>query len=54
MKLFVWDFHGFLEKDNEKAVVEITNMVLSQFDYEERLSLDELSSFLWFKMVSMF
>lgn len=52
MKLFVWDFHGVLEKDNEKAVVEITNIVLSQFGYEERLSLDDCHRFYglrWFQ-----
>lgn len=40
MKLFVWDFHGVLEKDNEHAVVEVTNQVLEEFKQEARLSLE--------------
>ena len=38
MKLFVWDFHGVLEKDNEKAVIDISNKVLSNAGYQERFS----------------
>lgn len=38
MKLFVWDFHGVLEKDNEKAVVEISNEVLKAEGYQERFT----------------
>jgi len=45
MKLFVWDFHGVLEKDNEKAVVKITNIVLSQSGYSERLNIDDCHRF---------
>ncbi len=45
MKLFVWDFHGVLEKDNELAVVEITNHILDQFGYKERLSLKKCQEF---------
>lgn len=37
-KLFVWDFHGVLEKDNELAVLEISNQVLEQAGYKERFS----------------
>jgi len=29
-KLFVWDFHGVLEKDNEQAVIQISNDVLKE------------------------
>jgi len=29
MKLFVWDFHGVLEKGNDEVVLEITNLALS-------------------------
>ncbi len=36
MKLFVWDFHGVLEKDNEYGVIEISNTVLKSFGYKER------------------
>jgi phosphoglycolate phosphatase-like HAD superfamily hydrolase len=30
MKLFVWDFHGTLEKGHEKTVVELMNAVLKE------------------------
>lgn len=38
MKLFVWDFHGVLEKDNEHAVIDISNKVLEKLGYKERIS----------------
>lgn len=38
MKLFVWDFHGVLEKDNDLAVLDISNKVLEQAGYSERFS----------------
>jgi phosphoglycolate phosphatase-like HAD superfamily hydrolase len=38
MKLFVWDFHGVLEKDNDLAVLDISNKVLEQAGYAERFS----------------
>jgi len=38
MKLFVWDFHGVLEKDNDLAVLDISNKVLEQSGYAERFS----------------
>lgn len=38
MKLFVWDFHGVLEKDNEKAVIDISNKVLKQAGFRERFT----------------
>lgn len=41
MKLFVWDFHGVLEKDNEYSVVEICNKVLEKFNVNKRISLEE-------------
>lgn len=41
MKLFVWDFHGVLEKGNEDALIEITNLALKQEGYERRMSLAE-------------
>jgi len=40
--LFVWDFHGVLEKDNELAVHGVTNLVLGEFGYEERASIDDI------------
>ena len=38
MKLFVWDFHGVLEKGNENAVLAISNGVLKNFGYKERFT----------------
>ncbi|MBP9782031.1 HAD family hydrolase [Candidatus Woesebacteria bacterium] len=37
MKLFVWDFHGTLEKGNENAVLEMSNFVLEKHGYKQRL-----------------
>ncbi len=37
MKLFIWDFHGTLEKGTERAVHHITNHILEQQGYAERL-----------------
>ncbi len=41
MKLFVWDFHGVLEKGNEGAVLEVSNTVLANFGYSERFTLED-------------
>lgn len=38
MKLFVWDFHGVLEKDNHLATLDISNQVLKLRGYEEYFS----------------
>lgn len=38
MKLFIWDFHGVLEKDNEKAVIDISNTILANAGYKERFT----------------
>lgn len=37
MKLFVWDFHGVLEKNNDLALLEITNIILEKNNYKERI-----------------
>lgn len=39
--LFVWDFHGTLEKNNVKAVQEIINKVLKRFGIEKEISFKE-------------
>lgn len=54
MKLFVWDFHGVLEKDNEKAVYIITNRVLKNFGYKERLSEKQNDEYLGLKWYQYF
>lgn len=38
MKLFVWDFHGVLEKGNDFAVLEITNRILENFGHAKRMT----------------
>lgn len=42
MKLFVWDFHGVLEKGNEGAVLEISNEVLRRFGYSHRFTSEDI------------
>ncbi len=41
MRLFVWDYHGVLEKGSEFAVIEVTNAVLEQNRLPARLTLPE-------------
>lgn len=38
MKLFVWDYHGVLETGNELAAYAVTNLILKQYNYKERLN----------------
>ncbi len=38
MKLFVWDFHGTLEKGNEYAVLEMSNIILEKHGHKERFT----------------
>ncbi len=45
MKLFVWDFHGVLEKGNDHAVLEITNLALHYHGYSREMTETE-SAFL--------
>lgn len=52
MKLFVWDFHGVLEKGTEGAVLEISNEILKQFGYSCRFTkgdIDKLYGLKWFE-----
>ena len=44
-KLFVWDFHGVLEKDHQHSVVDVTNMVLDEFGFDARLTLEVCEKF---------
>jgi len=41
MKLFIWDFHGVLERGNENSVIEITNLTLNQHGYARQMSIEE-------------
>lgn len=43
MKLFVWDFHGVMEKGTEGAVLEISNSVLEKFGYFERFNKEDIA-----------
>ena len=40
-KLFVWDFHGVLERGNEYAVQEVVNRVLPKFGIERQATVEE-------------
>jgi phosphoglycolate phosphatase-like HAD superfamily hydrolase len=55
MKLFVWDFHGVLEKGNDDAVLEITNLALEHHGHSRRMTQDEailLSGLRWHEYFS--
>lgn len=52
MKLFIWDFHGVLEKDNEKAVIVISNKILEKNGFTERFSdcdINKLYGLKWYQ-----
>ena len=52
MKLFVWDFHGVLEKDNDLDVLYLSNIILKNKGIKKRFSLDDaykLSGLKWFE-----
>ncbi len=38
MKLVVWDLHGTLEEGSDRAVVDLSNVVLERYGYAERFS----------------
>ncbi len=40
-KLFIWDYHGTLEKGNENVVLQYTNMALAQLGYTRRMTEEE-------------
>ena len=40
--LYVWDFHGTLEKGNEHCVREICTNILEQYGYYRKVTLDEV------------
>lgn len=54
MKLFVWDFHGVLEKDNEKAVIDISNQVLARAGYKQRFTQQDNERFYGLKWYQYF
>ncbi len=39
--LFIWDFHGVLEKDNEYAVQEVVNRILPEFGVDRKATVEE-------------
>lgn len=54
MKLFVWDFHGVLEKDNDLAVLDISNIVLEQAGFSERFSEEDNRNYYGLKWFQYF
>lgn len=38
MKLFIWDFHGVLEKGTEKAALYISNLILKEQGFREQFT----------------
>lgn len=54
MKLFVWDFHGVLEKDNDLAVLEVSNAILKQHGHEKRLTQEENQKYYGLKWYEYF
>lgn len=50
MKLFIWDFHGVLEKGNDEVVLEITNRALEKHGHSHRMTKEQgefLAGRLW-------
>jgi len=41
MILYVWDFHGVLEKDNEVALAEQINFILEKYGFDRRVTVPE-------------
>tara|TARA_B100000315_G_C14385854_1_gene499607 strand:+ start:617 stop:769 length:153 start_codon:yes stop_codon:yes gene_type:complete len=41
VKLFVWDYHGVMEKGNEKAVTEVSNLALQKLGFSQRFTEEE-------------
>lgn len=54
MKLFVWDFHGVLEKGNDRAVLEISNMALELHGHSRRITFEECELLAGLKWVEYF
>lgn len=54
MKLFVWDFHGVLEKDNDLAVLDISNSILALHGYDVRLSEADVRAYYGLKWYEYF
>ncbi len=56
--LFVWDFHGVLEKGNDYAVQKLCNLTLQSFNKDRKISIQEvrdwygLSWFDYFKLAT--
>ncbi len=54
LQLYVWDFHGVLEKDNEKVVIEISNEILKQAGFKERFTPEDNERFYGLKWYEYF
>lgn len=54
MELFVWDFHGVLEKDNDLAVLDISNAVLEQKGHTVRFTAENNQEYYGLKWYQYF
>lgn len=54
MKLFVWDFHGVIERYNERAVIYISNLILQKNGFKERFSEDDVNRLYGLKWYQFF
>ena len=54
MKLFTADFHGVLEKGNGQLTLDVTNRILEQYGYRERLSKEKAKEYYGFKWYEYF
>lgn len=42
-KIFIWDFHGVLEKNNDLAIKKIYNQTIKAFGFNKKVSLKEIT-----------
>jgi len=52
--LFIWDFHGVLEKDNEYAVQHICRQVTKEFGFNTKIYLEDVRRWYGLKWIEYF
>lgn len=52
--LFVWDFHGVLEKDNVYAVKEVCDRVFKKFEIKKCVTIDKIKSLYGLKWANFY
>ncbi|QQG42934.1 MAG: HAD family hydrolase [Candidatus Giovannonibacteria bacterium] len=52
--LFIWDFHGVLEKDNEYAVQRICRQVVKEFGFNTKVYLEDVRRWYGLKWIEYF